>query len=117
VIGTDKYRHPAKVAAMDFNDERDDLTNDDAVVAYRARAAAEIDQIAQHVRQSLTERGIDMPVFFIIPNSGSSIITFGCPGDPSDAEWARVGAIVSVIVQQSLGLRGTRCRKVQCATT
>jgi hypothetical protein len=94
-----------------------ELADDDAVIAHRARAASMLDQIAQQVKVVLAAEGIDLPVFFIVPSSGDSILIYGCAGDPPDNEWSEVGEIVEAVVQQSLGLRGTRRRKVQCAST
>ncbi len=107
------------------NQELDDPTNDDDVLGesmddaadYRERAAAKIDQIAQQTKQMLAEAGIDIDVFFLIPSSGDSILIFGTPADPDDALWGRVGQIVAPIVRQSVGLAGTRCRPMACATT
>ena len=99
---------------MDFNDERDDL--DDDVVA-RERAKVELVQIVQQAKRALQEGGIDLDLFFLVPNSGSSILAFGTTGDPDDDLWARVGEIVSSIVRQTVGLDRTRCRQVICATT
>ena len=102
---------------MDIYDERDDLTDDDEVTAHRAKAKTELDQIVQQVRQALTEQGIDTPLFFLIPNSGDSILAFGTPGDPDDPLWNRVGEVVSRVVRQTVGLDRVRCRPVACATT
>jgi hypothetical protein len=102
---------------MDIYDERDDLTDQDDVPAHRARAKAELDQIAQQVQQALAEAGIGISLFFLIPNSGDSILSFGTLADPSDGEWGRVGEIVSAIVRQRVRLDRTRCRPVTCATT
>jgi hypothetical protein len=55
---------------MDINDALDDLPDDDAVIAHRARAATMLDQIAQRARQALAEHGIDLSVFFLVPSSG-----------------------------------------------
>lgn len=102
---------------MDTPDEHDDRTHDGGVRAHRARAKAELDQIARQTRQALTDAGIDTPVFFIIPNSGDAIVTFGTPGDPSDDEWAAVGEIVAKIVRETVGLDRVRCHEVTCAST
>ncbi len=103
---------------MDINDERDDPTDDSDVVAdHRARAADMLSQIAQQARQGLADAGIDLSLFFLIPSSGQSIITFGTITDPDDHLWNRVGEIVSSIVRQTVGLDRTRCRTVTCATT
>ena len=76
-----------------------------------------LDQIAQEAQRALAAEGFDIPLFFILPTSGQSIVTFGTPGDPTDEQWEQAGRIVSAIVQKSVGLRGTRCREVVCATT
>ena len=88
---------------------RDD---EDTVEAKRARAAAILEQIACQVREALRAEDIGMPVFFVIPNSGRAILSFGTPG-----EWERVSEIVTSIVARSLGLRSPRRRELQCATT
>jgi hypothetical protein len=63
----------------------DDLRDDDEMAAHRAKAKAELDQIARQARQALTEQGLgDISLFFLIPNSGDSILVFGTPGDPDD---------------------------------
>ena len=83
----------------------DDLTPDDDVAAHRAKAKTELDQIAGQARQALTEQGLgDISLFFLIPNSGDSILAFGTPGDPDDHLWNRVGEIVAAIVRQTVGL-------------
>jgi hypothetical protein len=113
------------MAAMDTSDAHDELPDDDDVpdeftddeADYRERAAAKLDQIAQQVKQALADAGIDLDLFFILPTSGQSIVTFGTPGDPPYAEWDRVGEIVASIVAGLVGLRGTRRREVRCATT
>jgi hypothetical protein len=97
--------------------EPDEWTDDDSVVAHRARAKAELYQIAQQAKEALAGRGIDTPLFFLIPNSGSSILTFGTVIDPPDTEWEQVREIVSEIVGQTVGLDRVRCRAVICATT
>ena len=50
------------------------------------------------------EIGIDL--FFLIPSSGTSILTFGIAGDPDDHLWKRVGEIVSAVVRQTVGSIG-----------
>jgi hypothetical protein len=92
--------------ALDYPADDDDMT------AHRERAKAELDQIAQRARQA-----IDIPLFFLLPNSGDAILIFGTPGDPPDDQWDRVGEIVASIVAQACGLHGTRRREVACAGT
>lgn len=101
---------------MDALDEHDDLTDDDVVV-HRAQAAAKLDQIAQETKQALIDADIDLGIFFVIPSSGHSIITFGTVSDPPDELWGQVSAVVSTIVRQAVGLDRVRCREVMCAAT
>lgn len=111
---------------MDVHEECDELTGDDAPISgesmgdeatYRERAAAKLDQIAQDAKEALAEHDIGISLFFLIPNSGRSILTFGTPADPSDDLWDEVRKLVSAIVEQSIGLERTRCRNVRGAMT
>jgi hypothetical protein len=104
------------MAAMDALDEPDDLTDDD-VVAHRTQAAAKLDQIVRQTKQALIDPGIDLGIFFVIPSSGYSIITFGTMSDPPDELWGQVSAVVSSIVRQAVGLDRVRCREVMCIAT
>ena len=81
----------------------------------RERAASKLDQIAQLVRQRLTEHGIDESVFFVVPSSGDTIITFGTTGDPPDELWARISDLVGTVVKEVVGVERLRCRDLICA--
>ena len=100
-------------ATMDPLDEHDDEAQDGD---YRERVIANLDAITRQTKQALSDAGINIDIFFVIPSS-DSIITYGTVTDPSDEEWGSVSAIVSNIVRQSVGLDRTRCRDVVCATT
>jgi hypothetical protein len=92
--------------------------DDDDVTTHRARAKAEIDQIAQQAKLALADKGIiDTPLFFLVPNSGNAVLIFGTPGDPPDDQWDRVGEIIAAILGRLIGLRGIRRREVICAAT
>jgi hypothetical protein len=95
----------------------DDLTDDSEVMAHRTRAASRLDQIAQQVKLTLSEQGIDISLFFIVPSSGDAILPFGTVADPDDVLWERVGEIVADIVGRAVGLDRTRRRPVVCAST
>ena len=83
----------------------------------RERAASRLGQIAQLVKQRLTEHGIDDSVFFVVPSSGDTIITFGTTGDPADELWARISDLVSAVVKEAVGVERLRCRELVCAAT
>jgi hypothetical protein len=102
---------------MDVNDERADQADEERVAVHRDRAEGMLNQIAQQAKAALDEQGLDFSLFFIVPRSGDAVITFGTSGDPSDDEWGRVADVVASVVQQLVGLAGTRCREVVCATT
>jgi hypothetical protein len=97
--------------------ETQEFDDDNGVMAHRVRASAMLNQITRQAKQALTEQSIDMDLFFLIPNSGAALLTFGTITDPPDDLWDRVGEIVSSVVRQSVGLERTRCRPVVCATT
>ena len=98
--------------------ELDDLNEDgDEVTACRARARTELDQIARQTKQALAEQGLDITVFFLVPNSGEAVLLYGTPADPDDLIWERVSNIVSAVVREVVGLDGGRCRPVMCSTT
>ena len=106
---------------MDFHDAHSELPDDEDddidEATYRDRAASKLDQIAQQAKQALADQDIDIALFFLVPNSGEAILAYVTPGDPDNASWERVGEIVTSIVAQSIGLRGTRRRELRCATT
>ena len=91
--------------------------DDDDVAGHRERAKAELDQIARQTKQALIDTDIDLGIFFVIPSSGYSIITFGTMSDPPDELWGQVRAVVSSIVQRAVGLDRVRCREVMCLAT
>jgi hypothetical protein len=114
----DKYRHSrARITAMDTQEELDDLTEEgDEVIDYRARARAEIDQIARLAKNALAEHAIDLTVFFLVQSNGP-ILTFGTMSEPSENQWEQVSKIVLSIVREVTGLDGAWCRRVMCAST
>ena len=112
--------------ASDDDDEHDELTDAaddvpgesmDDEVDYRERATSLLQDIAQQTKQALADAGIDLDIFFTIPSSGHSIITFGTLADPADSEWSAVSEIVSAVVRRAIGLDRSRCRSLACATT
>jgi hypothetical protein len=54
-------------------------------MTYRARLKGMLNEIAQEVKLALAEKSIDIPVFFLIGQSGQSILSFGTVLDPDDA--------------------------------
>ena len=96
----------------------DDLIMDDDVVeTQRARASAELDQIARTAKRALVDAGIDLELFFMVPNSGNAVLTYGTTGDPDDNLWDRVRDIVSSVLQETIGLERPECHGALCATT
>jgi hypothetical protein len=111
-----KYRQNSVwMAAM--TQALDVLTPHNAVIAHRERAKAELDGIAQQAKQALADLGIDISLFFLIPSTGNSIITFGTISDPPDDEWVKIEKVVSAVVRGAVGLDRVQCREVICATT
>jgi hypothetical protein len=97
-----------------FNDL---IMSDDLVLAQRAKASAELNEIARITKQALVKAGIDLDLFFMVPSSGNAILTYGTAGDPDDNLWDRVRDIVVPVLQEIIGLERPQCRAVLCATT
>ena len=98
--------------------EIDVVTDDgDELRTHPARARTELDQIARRAKRALAEHRIDLDVFFLVPNSGASVISYGCDSDPDDPTWERVGDIVADVLRQVIGLEGTQHTPVMCCAT
>ena len=95
----------------------DDLADAELTAELRARAKAELERIAGECKKALAEEAIDTSLFFLIPNTGSSVLIVGTPDHPSAEEWGRISEIVSAITRQLVGVEQTRCRDVVCAST
>jgi cell division protease FtsH len=57
---------------------------------YREQMISLLPQIASDVTAALTAAGLHIPVFFCVPASGDSLLSFATSVDPSDAEWERI---------------------------
>ena len=79
--------------------------------------AAKLSEITTKAGEVLAEQGIVYPLFFLIPNSGDSLLTYGTTQDPSDQEWQMVSSSVTKIVQEALGTGPLRTREIVCAQT
>ena len=113
---------------MNTHNKCDELTTGDAPIPgesansetarkRRCDAAANLDQIAQQVKRALTEQGIKVDVFFVIPSGGNGILAFGTAADPPDDQWIKVCEIVSSIVRNTIGVERTRCQSLLSAMT
>lgn len=98
-------------------EEFDEVADDGDRTINRAKAKAELDGIAAQVKQALTDAGIDLDVFLLVPASGDAIVTFGTLADPDQELWGHVANIVTNIVQEKVGLRQAWSREIMCATT
>jgi hypothetical protein len=103
------------MAAM-WTQALDDAADDEDTATYRERAKAMLDRIAAQTKQALSQRGVELDLFFVTP-SRHSVVTFGTMSDPPKQLWGEVSAVVSSIVEQVVGLDRVRCREVMCAAT
>ena len=83
----------------------------------RATVAAKLSEITTAAEEVLAQNGIAFPIFFLIPNSGDSLLTYGTSQDPSDQEWNMVSTSVTKIVQEALGIGPLRTREIACTQT
>lgn len=95
--------------------DADDTLTDDLAreAAYRERATVLLDEVAQRGREVLLEAGIPLNIFFVVPPSGDAILSLGAIANKE--EWQDIRAIVSRLVQHSIGLDPVQCRQVICA--
>lgn len=104
-----------KDSQPDHSDDQQDRNGHTA--QYRGRATVCVDEIARRTKVALTERGILLDVFFVVPNSGEAIISFGTTvePDPSDQEWEIVSDMICDIVSDVVGVDRLRTRNMACA--
>lgn len=95
----------------------DDLDGENRAAGYRARLRGKLDQIAADAKQRLAAEGLQIPLFFLLPSTGSSLLQVGTGVDPADAEWSRVCGIVAEIVAAAVGTSRIRCQEMHCAAT
>jgi hypothetical protein len=95
----------------------DGLSDDNRVTTYRARLKGMLDHVAAEAKQRLADENLDIPLFFLLPSSGMSILSFGTVRDPDDTIWRRVEQIVATIIEASIGIPRVRCREMLCAAT
>jgi hypothetical protein len=76
----------------------------DELMDTRRELADTLDEIAAEVTAALSSGGIRVPIFFVVPATGDSIMTFATPADPSDEQWDRVQDIVCHILTSRVGI-------------
>lgn len=69
----------------------------------RAHLTAMLDRISADVTEQLEDVGLSMPIFLVVPSTGSAVVTVGTPGHPSDDDWEAAGKIVIDVVASHLG--------------
>lgn len=85
--------------------------------ACRRWVADSLDEIAERTKLAMAERGLTFPVFFLVPTSGTSLVTVGTnyEPDPTDEEWDAASAIAVKAVEEALGLDKLVSRSIACA--
>ena len=64
----------------------------------RGKITQLLNKVSAKVTEELERTGLSMPIFLIVPSTGSAFLTFGTPDDPSDEEWDVVGEIVTRVI-------------------
>jgi hypothetical protein len=85
--------------------------------AQRDRLRMSIDQIAAEVTTALCDESLSMQVFFAVPSSGSALLTFATPNDPTDKTWGHASKIICGIVGNKIGVSGLFGRLLTPAAT
>ena|ERR1700722_1495623 len=75
-----------------------------------------LDEIAAELGDRLREADLRHPVYLVVPSSGDALVSMMSPGDPSDDDWRRVGAIVRDIFSKRLDGIALRAVEMPCTT-
>lgn len=99
------------ITQIEHDDLDDGLTDEDNL---HIRAIEKFDKIVETAKRTLTNAGISIDVFFLVPTHG--ILLYGTPADdvPDDL-WNEVSEIVTSVVARVLEVERFGCREVLCA--
>ncbi len=104
-----------------ITEESDDDGTFDPVSADQIRRAdlrkqltSTLKEIAAEVTAAFAEAGIKIPIYFSVPISGNSLLTFATPTDPGHEDWNRATEIVCAIVSAKVGIEGLRASNLPC---
>lgn len=78
----------------------------------RALAKSRLPKIIERTKDALAQGGVGVDIFYLLPNSGDSAITYGVIADVSDEEWDTISGIVCEIVKDALALRDVYTREL-----
>jgi hypothetical protein len=98
-----------------MNSKKKHTSTHDTLLRDREIIRQNLNEIAAEVATALREASLNYPVYFAIPNSGDSVVTFATPLDPPDSEWSQVVMIIREILSQKLGGIPLRSRELSCA--
>jgi hypothetical protein len=82
--------------------------------ANREKIRDSLNEITAELNSALAAAGLACPVYMCIP-TGNALLTFACPLDPDDNEWARITEIALEIVGKRIGKTQLQTRELACA--
>jgi hypothetical protein len=80
----------------------------------RNHLTSALPKIAAEVEAALHDAHLSIPLFFCVPTSGDSLLTYATPNDPANDEWERVQDIVSTIISRTVGIAKLRSSPLSC---
>ncbi len=92
-----------------------ELPAEDRLESQRDTIRQSLNQITEELNSALAKAGLAYPVYMCVPTTGNSLLTFACPLDPDDDEWARITEIALEIVGQKTGTTQLQTRELACA--
>ena len=84
------------------------------VEAYREVIRLSLDEIAVEVEAALRDANLHIPIYLVLPNTGSSIVNVATLLDPPDLDWSHAAAIVCRLLGAKLGGIQLSSRSLQC---
>jgi len=92
-----------------------ELPPEDRLESQRETLRQSLNKITAEFNSALVAAGLAYPIYICVPTSGNALLTFACPLDPDDDEWARVTGIALEIVGKKIGTTQLQTRELACA--
>jgi hypothetical protein len=92
-----------------------ELPAEDRLENQRDTIRQSLNEITAELNSALVRASLAYPVYLCVPTSGNAFLTFACPLDPNDDEWARITEIACEIVGRKIGLTRLKATELACA--
>jgi hypothetical protein len=92
-----------------------ELPQEDRLENQRETLRQSLNEITTELNSALVPARLAYPVYMCVPTTGNSLLTFACPLDPNDDEWAQITEIALQVVGKKIGKTQLQTRELACA--